>query len=339
MSEKSEIMDEASERREEHEEERGEERREEHEELPLWNELSIDEARVLLDRFRMYLIGERGRSHLTAEGYTSDLRQWLKFCETNGLVAFPPTFPAVSAFRKHMDEEGKLRSTQQRCIAAMRSWIHFVEMEEGEELEIPLPDLPDKTRLQPRILNEGEIKRLMDACQGTKPLVVRDRAIFEIGYGCGLRASEICGLDMLDLDFDSKILRAKGKGDKERVVPFLGEAARSVKIYLETARPQLKGDAGHKSKNKVFLSCSGRPLNRQDMWRILRKRGRQAGIASSRLYPHILRHSCATHLLARGMDMRTLQEMLGHSSIITTQTYAHFDREMRLVYDQFHPRA
>jgi integrase/recombinase XerD len=306
---------------------------------PLWNELSIPEAEALLGRFRLYLIGERGRSYLTAEGYTSDLRQWLKFCEANGLVAFPPAFSAVSAFRKHMDEEGKLRSTQQRAIAAMRSWIHFVEMEEAEDLEIPLPDLPDKTKLEPRVLNEAEIKRLMDVCQGTKPLLARDRAIFEIGYGCGLRASEICGLDMLDLDFDSKILRAKGKGDKERVVPFLGETARSVKIYLESARPQLKGDAANKSGNKVFLSCSGRPLNRQDMWRILRKRGRQAGITPSRLYPHILRHSCATHLLARGMDMRTLQEMLGHSSIITTQTYSHFDREMRDIYDKFHPRA
>ncbi|MDR1977617.1 MAG: tyrosine-type recombinase/integrase [Synergistaceae bacterium] len=305
----------------------------------LWNELSIREAEALLDRFCLYLVAERGRSRLTAESYASDLNQWLRFCEENDLVAFPPTFSAVSAFRRQMDEEGKSRSTQQRCIAAMRSWIHFVEMEEAEELEIPLPELPDKTKLEPRVLNEAEIKRLMDVCRGTKPLVVRDRAIFEIGYGCGLRASEICGLAMLDLDFESKTLRARGKGDKERVVPFLGETARSVRVYLETARPQLKGDADHKSKNRVFLSCSGRPLNRQDMWRILRKRGREAGIAQSRLYPHILRHSCATHLLARGMDMRTLQEMLGHSSIITTQTYAHFDREMRIVYDQFHPRA
>jgi integrase/recombinase XerD len=311
----------------------------EHRDAPCWNELSVPEAEALLDRFCLYLVAERGRSHLTAEGYASDLRQWLRFCEANDLVPFPPAFSAVSAFRKHMDEEGKLRSTQQRCIAAMRSWIHFVEMEEAEELEIPLPDLPDKAKLEPRVLNEAEIKRLMDVCQGTKPLMVRDRAIFEIGYGCGLRASEICGLNMLDLDFDSKLLRTRGKGDKERVVPFLGETARSVGVYLETARPRLKGDADHKNKNKVFLSCSGRPLSRQDMWRILRKRGREAGITPSRLYPHILRHSCATHLLARGMDMRTLQELLGHSSIVTTQTYAHFDREMRDVYDKFHPRA
>lgn len=304
-----------------------------------WNELSVREAEELLDRFCLYLVAERGRSPLTAESYASDLKQWLKFCESRELVPFPPSFSAVGAFRRHMDEQGKLRSTQQRCIAAMRSWIHFVEMEEAEELDIPLPDLPDRTKLEPRVLNEAEVKRLMDVCQGTRPLLVRDRALFEVGYGCGLRASEICALEMLDLDFESKLLRTRGKGDKERVVPFLGETARSVKIYLETVRPQLRGAIGSKSGNRVFLSRNGRPLNRQDMWRILRKRGREAGIAQSRLYPHILRHSFATHLLARGMDMRTLQEMLGHSSIITTQTYSHFDREMRTVYDRFHPRA
>ncbi len=313
--------------------------------LDRWNVLSIQEARALLDRFCLYLVAERGRSRLTAESYASDLKQWLAFCESNAFVPFPPSFSAVSAFRKDMDVQGKSRSTQQRAIAAMRSWIHFVEMEEAEELDIPLPELPDRTKLEPRILNEAEIKRLMDACRENKPLILRDRAIFEIGYGCGLRASEICALEILDLDFASKLLRTKGKGDKERVVPFLGETARSAKIYLDSVRPLLIGNkksrnvSNKDSGSKVFLSYSGRPLNRQDLWRILRKRGCEAGISSSRLYPHILRHSFATHLLARGMDMRTLQEMLGHSSIITTQAYAHFDREMRDTYDQFHPRA
>jgi integrase/recombinase XerD len=238
-----------------------------------------------------------------------------------------------------MDEEGKQRSTQQRCIAAMRSWIHFVEMEESRDLDVLLPDLPDRKKLEPRVLNEAEINRLLDACGGEKPLSVRDRAIFEVGYGCGLRVSEICSLRAADLDFGAKLLRAKGKGSKERVVPFLGAAAGSVKKYLDFVRPRLCGKRAQGDESRVFLSFLGRPLSRQDIWRILRKRGASAGIAQSRLYPHILRHSFATHLLARGMDMRTLQEMLGHSSIITTQVYAHFDREMRDVYDQFHPRA
>jgi integrase/recombinase XerD len=309
----------------------------ERDERSRWNELNLREAEELVDRFCDFLVAERGRSPLTAEGYASDLRHWLRFCEEKGATPFPPSFAAVGEFRRQMDEEGKQRSTQQRRVAAMRSWIRFVELEASLDLDTLLPDLPDKRELEPRILNEAEINRLLNACGGEKPLSVRDRAIFEVGYGCGLRVSEICSLRMRDLDFDSKLLRAKGKGSKERVVPFLGATAGSVRKYLDLVRPRLceKGVRG----DRVFLSFSGRPLNRQDIWRTLRKRGRAAGISQSRLYPHILRHSFATHLLARGMDMRTLQEMLGHSSIITTQVYAHFDQEMRDVYDRFHPRA
>jgi integrase/recombinase XerD len=309
---------------------------------PAWNEASIREAGELLRRFRLYLVAERGRSRLTAESYASDLRQWLGFCEDRDLVPFPPSSASVGEFRRHMEGMGKKRSTQHRCVAALRSWTRFVEMEKGVDLEVPLPNLPGRERLEPRVLNEAEVKRLMDACGGAKPLAVRDRALVEVGYGCGLRASEICSLSVLDLDFDTKCLRARGKGDKERAVPFLGETARSVRVYLETVRPSLRDKLKKKAgagEERVFLSRSGLPLNRQDLWRVLRKRGRQAGIAPSRLYPHILRHSFATHLLSRGMDMRTLQEMLGHSSIATTQAYAHFDRKMRDIYDQCHPRA
>lgn len=289
----------------------------------------------MVDRFCLFLIAERGRSRLTAESYALDLKQWLQFCEAFSFVPFPPQYTSVNAFRRKMDEEGKARSSQQRAIAALRSWIHYAELEEDTEEDIPLPELPEKAKLEPRILNEAEIKRLMNTCSGDRPLSVRDRALFEIGYGCGLRASEMCSLEVLDLDFSSKLLRVKGKGDKTRLVPLLGEVARALQVYLNAVRPLLN----KKKENSFFLSRSGQALSRQDVWRILRKRGREAGIASSRLYPHILRHSFATHLLARGMDMRTLQEMLGHSSIMTTQNYSHFDREMRTVYDTFHPRA
>ena len=267
--------------------------------------MDFREADALVDAFLTYLEAERGRSRLTAESYASDLRHWLRFCQEAALPPYPMEEPAVSAFRRSLEAEGKARSTQQRAIAALRSWWRYVEMERGEDGEFPLPELPKKTQLEPRVLNEAEVERLFEACRGTKPLDVRDAALVEVGYGCGLRASEICG------------------------------AARSVRTYLETARPQLNG----RGLPFVFLSCRGRRLSRVDLWRILRRRGEMAGIARARLYPHILRHSFATHLLARGMDMRTLQEMLGHSSIMTTQVYAHFDREMRDEYDRFHPRA
>ena len=286
-------------------------------------------------QFRLYLLAERGRSPHTAESYASDLRQWLCFCERTGEEPCPPSPESVAAFRLELASEGRARSTQQRAVAAIRSWIRFVEMEEGREEDLPLPELPRKTRKEPRVLNEAEIERLLVACRGPRPLDLRDRAIVEMGYGCGLRASELCGLELLDLDFEARLLRTRGKGNKMRVVPFLGETARSVRLYLDSARPELN----RRGEPRVFLSRLGRPLRREDLWRILRRRGAAAGIARSRLYPHILRHSFATHLLARGMDMRTLQEMLGHASIMTTQVYAHFDREMRTEYDRFHPRA
>ncbi|MBQ9564981.1 MAG: tyrosine-type recombinase/integrase [Synergistaceae bacterium] len=295
----------------------------------------IRETEAALDDFLFYLENERGRSRLTAESYASDLRQWLRFCEGSGLTPYPPKEEDVSAFRRMMEGEGRARSTQQRSIAALRSWMRYVEMERGEDGEFSLPELPHKAQKEPRILNEAEIGRLFDVCRGEKPMDIRDAALFEVGYGCGLRASEICSLKVLDLDFESKLLRVRGKGDKERVVPFLGGAARSVRVYLESAR----GKLNRRGLPFVFLSRTGRPLSRVDLWRILRRRGAAAGIARSRLYPHILRHSFATHLLSRGMDMRTLQEMLGHSSVMTTQVYAHFDREMRDEYDRFHPRA
>ena len=297
--------------------------------------MNVREADTLVDNFLCYLEAERGRSRLTAESYASDLRQWLRFCEGEGLVPYPMAPDVVSAFRRRLEAEGRARSSQQRAIAALRSWGRYVEMERGEEGEFALPELPRKPRAEPRILNEAELERLFEACRGTKPLDVRDAAIFEVGYGCGLRASEICGLKVLDLDFESRLLRTVGKGDKERAVPFLGGAARSVRTWLDTARPLLN----RQGLPFVFLSRQGHPLSRVDLWRILRRRGEAAGIARSRLYPHILRHSFATHLLARGMDMRTLQEMLDHSSIMTTQVYSHFDREMRDEYDRFHPRA
>ena len=297
--------------------------------------MDFRETEAAVDDFLAYLEEERGRSRLTAESYASDLRHWLRFCEEEGRVPYPPDEASVLAFRRGLEAAGKARSTQQRAIAALRSWFRYVEMEQGDEGAYPLPDLPDRPRPVPRILNEAEIGRLFDVCRGEKPLDLRDAAIFEIGYGCGLRASEICGLRVLDLDFETRLLRTRGKGDKERVVPFLGGAARSARVYLDRARPKLN----RRGLPFVFLSRHGRQLSRVDLWRILRRRGEAAGIARARLYPHILRHSFATHLLARGMDMRTLQEMLGHSSIMTTQVYSHFDREMRDEYDRFHPRA
>lgn len=294
---------------------------------------------ALLDDFAVYLTSERGRSPNTVTSYMSDLRQWVQFCEVKSLQVFPPTMENVLLFQSYLKENQKSRSTQQRVMAAMRSWVKYVESEEDySDDNLYLPELPQKQQKEPRILNEAEINRLFESVNGTDPVEKRDRAILEVGYGCGLRASEICDIRLEDIDFDTKLIRVThGKGNKSRVVPFLGAVSSAVRNWIVTrdslCRKKIEG------LRYLFISRSGKKLHREDIWRIIRKRGTAASISRSRLFPHVLRHSFATHLISHGMDLRTLQEMLGHSSIITTQQYLHFDQEMRVIYDNSHPRA
>jgi len=301
--------------------------------------IKSDKNSALLDDFAVYLTSERGRSPNTVTSYMSDLRQWVQFCETNSLSVFPPTMENVILFQSHLKDAQKSRSTQQRVMAAMRSWVKYVESEdEYSDDNMYLPELPQKQQREPRILNEAEINRLFESVSGTDPVDKRDRAILEVGYGCGLRASELCDIKLEDLDFDTKLIRVThGKGNKSRIVPFLGAVSNAVRDWINARealnRKKVEG------LRYLFISRSGKKLHREDIWRIIRKRGTAASISRSRLFPHILRHSFATHLISHGMDLRTLQEMLGHSSIITTQQYLHFDQEMRAIYDSSHPRA
>ncbi|MCL2146381.1 MAG: tyrosine-type recombinase/integrase [Synergistaceae bacterium] len=297
------------------------------------------EITALLDDFATYLTSERGRSPNTVASYMSDLRNWVQYCEKNSLQVFPPTMEGTLSFQSHLRETQKSRSTQQRTLAAIRSWVKFAESEtEYSDKDLYLPELPQKQQKEPRILNEAEINRLFESIKGTEPVDIRDLAILEAGYGCGLRASELCDVKLEDIDFDTKLLRVMhGKGNKPRVVPFLGAAGKAVRSWINVRNSLSRKTA--EGSRFLFVSRSGKKLNREDIWRIIRKRGLAAGIPRNRLFPHILRHSFATHLISHGMDLRTLQEMLGHSSIITTQQYLHFDQEMRTIYDSSHPRA
>ncbi len=213
--------------------------------------------------------------------------------------------------------------------------MRYLEQEGEGGGDVRLPSLPGRKEGLPRILSEGEVDRLFQACEGDGPLDLRDRALFGTAYGCGLRAGELCGLRIGDVDFSARVLRAFGKGEKELAIPFLGEVSEKVALYLQKGRPLLLKVPG----DFLFLTRSGNPMKREDIWRTLRKRGAKAGIPAARLHPHVLRHSFATHLLRRGMDQRSLQELLGHSSIATTEKYLHFDLELRDVYDKAHPRA
>ncbi|HPD97548.1 MAG TPA: tyrosine-type recombinase/integrase [Synergistales bacterium] len=285
--------------------------------------------------FFSYLRYERGCSENTIQAYGSDLRAWRKFCGETGTAFCPPERDGLSSFFSTMTLSGKSKSSIQRAAATLRTWLRFLETEGETESDGSLPRLPTREKKLPRILTEGEVNRLMTACEGDDPLSLRDRAIVELGYGCGLRAGEISGLVLRNVGFDSGFLKPGGKGNKERIVPLVGKVRASLEMYISRSRETL----GAPATDRVFVSVNGNPLRREDVWRIIRKRGKEAGIAESRLYPHILRHSFATHLLRRGMDLRTLQELLGHSSIMTTEKYTHFDTELRDVYDKSHPRA
>ncbi|MCX7828676.1 MAG: tyrosine-type recombinase/integrase [Thermanaerothrix sp.] len=278
--------------------------------------------------FLEYLALERGLSGNTISAYRLDLIKYADFCAKRGRDAIPPDPETVSLFLVDLQRLGYAKSSVQRAGACIRSLSRFL----GECGEEPgkVPMLPSKPSAMPSILTEGEVARLLEATSGEGVLDVRDRAIIELLYGCGLRASELCGLSMRDLDLSSGTVRVFGKGEKVRVLPLVGEPRKALERYLS-----MRGS----SDGPVFLSNGGKGLKREDVWKIIRRRGTKAGIASSRLHPHVLRHSCATHLLRHGMDLRALQCLLGHSSVRTTEVYTHFDLELRDVYDRSHPRS
>lgn len=291
---------------------------------------------MALERFADYLMLERGGSGNTTKAYESDLFFWYEFCKKRGSDPMELDADKISRFLLEQSAKGRAKSTIQRNAAALSSFARFL-VYDGESERMPRLDrMPKRDETLPQILSEEEIQRILNACEDGTAIGMRDRAMIELAYGAGLRVSELCSLKLRDLDGANGFLYARGKGDKERSVPYVGGVRRVVEDYIINYRPEL-------DKNRqqwLFLSRTGRQLRRESFWQILRKRGRKAtGISLKRLHPHILRHSFATHLLRNGMDQRTLQEILGHSSIITTEKYTHFDQELRDIYDKFHPRA
>ena len=293
-----------------------------------------EEDETRLKAFCEYLEFERGASPNTVASYKADMKSWFSFARKAGIEEDVPDSALLARYLRHLASLPRSKSTLQRHAACLRTWKKYLE-EEGLRPAGPerLP-LPAKERKLPQILGEGEIERIIQACVGPSLLDRRDRTLLETVYGCGLRASEACALRTADVDFAGGVIRVTGKGDKERIVPLVGKSRQVLQRYVEETR------SGFRPKDdRLFVSRSGKHLRREDLWRIVQKRGHKAGIPLSRLHPHVLRHSFATHLLRRGMDLRTLQELLGHSSIGTTERYTHFDVELRDIYDRCHPRA
>jgi integrase/recombinase XerD len=233
--------------------------------------------------------------------------------------------------------DGRSPATIARRTAAARTFFgHLVLLGRRQDNPAAAIALPRKHRRLPRTLSPSEAERLIDAAAGTAPRALRDRAIVELLYGAGLRVGEAVGLGKTDVDLERRLVRAIGKGDKERIVPVGRPAVEALRRYLSRGRPHL--DRRHRPE--LFLNAKGGGLTRAGVFLILRRLASKAGLEPERVHPHLLRHSFATHLLEGGADLRSVQEMLGHADLATTELYTHVsDRRRRDTYFQAHPHA
>jgi integrase/recombinase XerD len=297
---------------------------------------------LVLD-FLAYLEFERGLSRNTLDAYRTDLLQFGRFLDERDLSALDAKPGDVADFLEALargDGDGRAPAspaTIHRKSACLRSFYRHLRRDGLLDTD-PTATLstPRRSRKLPQVLTRGEIEKLLSQPRGTEPAALRDRALLELMYACGLRASEAIGLELMDVDIEEGVLRARGKGSKERVVPIGQAALKALRIYLERGRPGLVKGA---PEPHLFVNFRGGQLTRQGLYKIVRRHAVTAGLAD-RMSPHTLRHTFATHLLAGGCDLRSVQEMLGHADVATTQLYTHLSSErLKDVYFKAHPRA
>jgi integrase/recombinase XerD len=293
--------------------------------------------------FLAYLEFERGLSRNTLEAYRSDLLQFGAYLGRSGGDVLTAGHAELAGFLDELAAgDGDRRpavapATLQRKAACLRSFYRHLRREEVIAHD-PTADLraPRKSQRLPAVLSRDEVARLLAAPRGGSPAALRDRALLELMYACGLRASEATGLALRDLDLKAGVLRARGKGSKERLVPVGREAVTATRAWLERGRPAF---AGLGDEPAVFVNRRGTALTRQGLYKIVQRHARAVGLGD-RMSPHTLRHTFATHLLAGGCDLRSLQEMLGHADVATTQIYTHLSAErVKDAYFRAHPRA
>jgi len=295
----------------------------------------------LIDEYLGHLSVERGASKHTLSAYRNDLGQYSRFLSQRGVTDVGAvTRDDVTAFVASLRALGLAPSTIERKVAAIKGFHKFLVREaitsNHPTARLPLPKVPERL---PDVVSIDDVDRLLSQPFPDTPAGLRDRAILETLYGCGLRASEVVGLDVTDLDLGEGFLRVFGKGSKERLVPVAGMAIHALDAYLKHARPSLRSVRSISADDAaVFLNQRGGRLTRQSVYVLVKRYGGTVGLDD--LHPHTLRHSFATHLLEGGADLRSLQEMLGHADISTTQVYTHVDRRhIREEYLSTHPRA
>jgi integrase/recombinase XerD len=299
---------------------------------------------LVLD-FLAYMEFERGLARNTLTAYRTDLLQFGQFLHRRGVGPADAKASDISDFLAALatgNGNGESRppcsaSTINRKAACLRSFYRHLRRQDVVT-DDPTANLaaPRRGRRLPHVLSMGEVKKLLEGANGADPIDLRDRALLEVMYACGLRASEATNLEVTDVDLRRGFVRAYGKGSKERIVPLGREAASAIKRYLQRGRPELVGTSGER---KLFVNFRGGPLTRQGLYKIIRRHARAAGL-EGKMSPHTLRHTFATHLLSGGCDLRSVQEMLGHADIATTQMYTHLSGdEIKEAYFAAHPRA
>jgi integrase/recombinase XerD len=286
----------------------------------------------LLSDFLDHVLIEKGLSKNTWRAYGSDLDQWFNFQAEHSKV---PSKSVATLYLQGLHEAGLATSSISRKLTSLRMFYRFL-IQRGKLETSPLEGmlLPKQERILPKWLSVEEVVLLIEKASNTRsPL--RDRAILETLYGCGLRVSELVGLNLNDLEFTEGFLRCKGKGSKERWVPLGKMVADSLRSYLAHERRKLEAS---KSSEALFLNCRGSRTSRISIWKLTRKLCLEAGLRDE-ISPHSFRHSFATHLLDNGADLRVVQELLGHSNLMTTQIYTHISRAQLLrVFRTHHPR-